>query len=261
MGRTITFIGASSGCGHSALTTALAAGDTCIALCRVPSKLDDLRSAYPSTLLVKHGNAHDVSSVAACLVHNGRIVDAVSTSIGSTIDPKTLKVADPDVCKRGMAALLDALRQVRRDLGGGAQDRCRGRGRGPLLAIVSTTGIAGAGRDFPLLLYPLYHYVLAAPHADKKVMERDVAASAERFVLVRPSLLVDKDKDKDKGKGKDHCGVRVGVEDVRSGRVESREIGYAISRAAVGRWMYENVLARAGEEEHEFDGKAVSITW
>ncbi|KAL6850582.1 hypothetical protein ACO1O0_007706 [Amphichorda felina] len=251
MGKTITFVGASSGCGHSALTTALAAGDTCIALCRVPSKLDDLQSAYPSTLLVKHGNAHDVSSVAACLVHNGRIVDAVSTSIGSTIDPKTLKVADPDVCKRGMATLLDALRQVRRDLGGGAQD---GR-RGPLLAIVSTTGIADAGRDFPLLLYPLYHYVLAAPHADKKVMERDVAASAERFVLVRPSLLVDKDKDKD------HCGVRVGVEDARSGRVESREVGYAISRAAVGRWMYENVLARAGEEQHEFDGKAVSITW
>ena len=245
MGETITFIGASSGCGHSALTAALAAGDTCIALCRVPSKLDSLASSYPGTLIVKSGNAHDVSAVASCLVHEGRMVDAVSTSIGSTVDLKTFRMADPDVCKRGMSTLLEALQRVRRENMGESESR-------PLLSIVSTTGIAAAGRDFPLLLYPLYHYMLAAPHVDKKVMEETVAGSGERFVLVRPSLLVDGDCEA--------RAVRVGVADVRSGNVESKEVGYAISRGAVGRWMYANVLARA-EEENKFEGKAVTVTW
>lgn len=243
MAKTITFIGASTGCGNHALAAALAAGHTCIALCRVPSKLDSLSTSYPNTLIVKSGNAHDVPSVAACLVHDGRLVDAINTSIGSTMDTKTFKFIDPDVCKKGMATLLEALRSVRET------QALKGR---PLISIVSTNGIADTGRDFPLLLYPVYHYMLATPHADKKVMEAAVQESGERFVLVRPSLLMDGDCPEKT--------IRVGVEDVQSTKIEKKEVGYSISRGAVGRWIYENVLARA-DDKLAYEGKAVSITW
>jgi hypothetical protein len=47
MSKTITFFGASGGCGSHALKAALEGGHTCIALLRVPSKLDDLAKQYP----------------------------------------------------------------------------------------------------------------------------------------------------------------------------------------------------------------------
>ncbi|KFH42613.1 hypothetical protein ACRE_066800 [Hapsidospora chrysogenum ATCC 11550] len=258
MPKTIAFLGASTGCGRAALMEALEAGHTCIALCRVPSKLDDIAAAlYRGRLTVREGNAHDVAAVAGCLTTErdvgASMVDAVCSCIGSAMDAKTLSFEDPDVCRKGMETLLEALRIVRgkhevRQADGTQQHS------GPLVCALSTTGIASAGRDFPLLYKPLYEHLLGPPHADKKAMEALLVGSGERFVLVRPSLLTDEDAG-------DMARVRVGVEDARTGEVEGsgREIGYTISRAAVGRWVYGNVLA--GEEGARFEGKAVSITW
>ena len=170
-----------------------------------------------------------------------RLVDAVSFSIGAPVDfAKLGAMEDPHVCAKGMQALLDAIRQLRDE----------GREGRPLLAVVSTTGVSARGRDVPLLFVPFYHLGLRVPHADKKVVEDMVAASGEQFVLVRPSLLTD-------GDGAEGKEIRVGVEDLVEGwRVKA--VGYVISREAVGRWLYENVLA---EEGGEYLGKAVSITW
>lgn len=241
MPKTIAFFGASGGCGHAALVPALADGHTCIALCRSPSKLDDLVSQYPQTLVVKPGNAHNVNDLVACLTYQGTLVNAVSFSIGNKPDLQGMKNADAEVCQKGMRALLEALATLRRDWG-----VCGS----PLICAVSTTGIS-RDRDVPRLIIPFYRVVLATPHADKKVMEEALAASSERFVLVRPSFLID-----------GHCPdkeVRVGVEAVHTSEVEKKEVGYAISRLAVGQWMYENLLDKA-DERLEYEGKAVSLT-
>lgn len=241
MPKIMAFFGASGGCGHAALVPALSAGHTCIALCRSPAKLDDLVSQYPRTLVVKPGNAHNVNDVIACLTYRDALVDAVSFSIGNKPDLQGMKNGDAEVCQKGMRALLESLATLRRDWEVAWK---------PLLCIVSTTGISSA-RDIPLLLVPFYHIVLATPHADKKVVEEIVAASSERFVFVRPSLLID-----------GHCPdkeIRVGVEGVHNSKVEKKEVGYAISRLAVGQWMYRNILDKA-DERLEYEGKAVSLT-
>ncbi|KAJ0308911.1 hypothetical protein Brms1b_009360 [Colletotrichum noveboracense] len=232
--KTVAFFGASGGCGLAALKHSLAEGYICIALCRNPSKLTSLlpASSHPN-LVVKQGNAHNVDDVAACLVsptNPHALVDAVSFSIGSPLDVCKMTVEDPDVCKNGIAAVLRALETLR--------------GRGvvgkPRMAVVSTTGISGFARDVPVLQVPMYHVLLRAPHADKKVMEERLAGSGETWTAVRPAFL-----------------VRVGVEDPRTG-VESKAVGYGISREDVGRWIFENILRDGGME---VVGKAVSITW
>lgn len=168
------------------------------------------------------------------------MVDAISFSIGGRPDMRTMKLPDPEVCQKGMKAVLQALEGLRTE---GVQGK-------PLISVVSTTGLTDK-RDFPLLFYPLYHWLLATPHADKRAMEEILAKSPERYVIIRPSLLVDNDNKESK--------VRVGVEDIKTGEVEEKEVGYTISRGAIGRWMFFKVLDRSGEKGYE--GKAVSLTW
>lgn len=258
MSKAITFFGASGGCGFYALKAALESGHTCIVLLRVPSKLADLAAQYPDQLIIKQGNAHNVDDVAATLTNPkvpGSLVDAICSSIGSKPDPSSpFTFPDPDVCKNGARTLLEALARLR-------TSQPSMQAQQPLIAVVSTTGLRDK-RDYPLALYPLYEYMLATPHADKKVMEEVLRSSPERYALVRPSLLVDEDeakaeKKKLKNKYKEHK-IRVGVEDAATGKVEREEIGYAISRPAVGKWLYENVLMGEGGQ---VEGKAFSITF
>ncbi|KAK2605893.1 hypothetical protein QQS21_003733 [Conoideocrella luteorostrata] len=242
MSKAIAFLGATGGCGLSALKRSVAAGHTCIALCRTPSKMDAHFPNKPANLILKQGNAHDAVAVGELLLHPSdrtRMVDAVNFSIGGNVSA-TLTMDDPDVCKKGIAALLDAINTLRSN---GVSGR-------PLIAMVSTTGISEHARDVPLLLVPMYHIMLKAPHADKKVAEQSLRDSSERFVLVRPSLLQDGEKpDRE---------IRVHVESGKG--VEKKEVGYFISREDVGRWMYENLLENAGEQS-QYEGKAVGLTW
>ncbi|CCF39228.1 hypothetical protein CH063_10109 [Colletotrichum higginsianum] len=83
----------------------------------------------------------------------------------------------------------------------------------------------------------MYHILLRVPHADKRAAERVVTASCEDFTFVRPAFLSD-------GAVPDRA-VRVGVEDPEKG-VESKAVGYGISREDVGRWIFENVLRDGG---------------
>ncbi|KAK7433192.1 hypothetical protein QQZ08_000125 [Neonectria magnoliae] len=224
--KTVAFFGASTGVGLSALKHTLAAGHKCVALCRTPSKLTDIISpeATPN-LQVVQGNAHDTAAVARCLKKDdGTIVDEVVSTIGGKPVLSKLSIDDPLVCRKGMATLLEALAQLRRD---GATGR-------PLIVVCSTTGMSRFGRDVPVLTIPLYHFMLKVPHEDKKIMEDSLAESGEDFTIVRASLLVDGATDKP---------IRVGVEDPKTGR-ESNAIGYTISREDVGRWMADNLLLK-----------------
>jgi NAD(P)H-binding len=243
MPLTILFIAASTGCGLSALATALQNGHTCIALLRYPSKIDDLVKKYPSNIIVRQGNAYSLEDVRDALVHQGRLVDRVCSSIGLRPTGISMKLADPEVCAKGMRTLVAALEDVRAQ---GIQGR-------PLISALSTTGISRSGvRDYPALLYPLYHWALAEAHADKRNMEAALSGSGERFVIVRPSLLVDADRPNDDDK------IRAGIDDPKTTEYERIEIGYTISRGAVGRFITTQVLEKDGEG---LEGKAVAVTW
>jgi nucleoside-diphosphate-sugar epimerase len=238
--KTIAFFGASGGCGLSALKHSLAAGHTCIALCRTPAKLEAVFKNTPN-LVVKQGNAHSEADVAACLTVPGdgaRLVDLVCFSIGSPFHMSKMKTDDPDVCKKGMAALLSALGNLRE---GGAQGR-------PRILAISTVGISKCGRDVPVATLPIMA-MLKVPHEDKKVMEEAILASAEEWVIVRPQLLKD---------GESNKRIKVGIEDPVKG-IESKDgVGYAISREDTGRWMAENLILTPGDQ---YLRKMVTITY
>lgn len=106
-----------------------------------------------------------------------------------------------------------------------------------------------------MAMVPLYHWLLAVPHADKKAMEvalsNDVKSSSPAiggFVGIRPSLLMN-------GDAKGVAGVRVGVEGAKD--VESLAVGYTVAREDVGIWIFEEVLKgekglRGGKYENHF---------
>ncbi|KFY31866.1 hypothetical protein V494_07909, partial [Pseudogymnoascus sp. VKM F-4513 (FW-928)] len=107
------------------------------------------------------------------------------------------------------------------------------------VVAISSTGISDFGRDIPLAMVPLYHWLLAVPHADKKAMEVALSegvmsASLGGFVVIRPSFLTD-------GAVKGVADVKVGVESPNG--VESLAVGYTISRGDIGNWIFEENTA------------------
>jgi nucleoside-diphosphate-sugar epimerase len=245
--KTIAFFGASTGVGLAALRHCLKQGYTCIVLLRTPSKLDAHYppASRPSNLIIQEGNAHDSAAVTACLTIPGnpkKLVDAVFSSIGAAPVSGGLRVSDPDVCKKGITCLLDALKTL----------RSQGATGDPLIVTISTISHSRFGRDIAWAMIPIYQVFVRIPAADKQVMEDRLVASGEKnWVVVRPSHLVDGERPK--------TPVRVGIEDIEKG-VESREIGYTISREDVGRWCYENLLQPI-EVRKQYRNKALSVTW
>ncbi|KAI2468991.1 NAD(P)-binding protein [Annulohypoxylon bovei var. microspora] len=256
--KTIAFLGASGGVGLAALTRALAAGHTCIALCRTPSKLTDrFPAAQHPNLAVVQGNAHDVAAVARCLLPspttttpNPRPADMVMSSIGGQFQFAKMTIDDPHVCENGMKTLLEAIDRVRAAAPAQTQTQTQWR---PRIVVVSTCGISAAGRDFPLATLPIYKFMLKVPHEDKLATERlltgGAAARGCSYSIVRPSLLTDD---------------AVPARKVRSGVDDCPPVGYGISRDDAGRWIFENLLGavgREGEGEGAFENRVVTITW
>ena len=224
--KTVAFLGASTGVGLSTLKHTLAAGHRCIALCRNPSKLTAIfpTNTTPNLKLVQ-GNAHDVAAVSQCLqTSDGKLVDTIVFTIGGAFVWSKLTIDDPEVCRKGVATLLEALAELRR----------RGASGGPHVILNSTTGISRFGRDIPLAMVPLYHILLKVPHEDKVIMEDRIVASQEAYTIVRASLLTNGESSKE---------IRVGIEDPKKG-VESKAIGYTISREDTGKWIAENLVLK-----------------
>ncbi|KAI1770444.1 NAD(P)-binding protein [Hypoxylon cercidicola] len=244
--KTIAFLGASTGIGLAALTRALAAGHTCIALCRKPAKLTErFPAASHPNLHVVEGNAHDVAAVSRCLrSEQQQPVDVVVSSIGGAFILSKMTLDDPHVCEKGMSTLVAAIAKVRQETAAAA-------GWKPRVVVVSSAGLARSGRDYPLALIPMYKLMLKVPHVDKVAMEKVLvdgasgAGAGYAYTIVRPSLLVDEAAPKRE--------VRVGIDD-------NFVVGYTISRDDAGRWLYENLL-RDGGEAGRYENRIATITW
>ncbi|KAL8873477.1 MAG: hypothetical protein Q9174_001069 [Haloplaca sp. 1 TL-2023] len=198
-------------------------------------------------LVVIQGNAKDEDAVRKVLVsENGRLVDQIASGIGGAPRFTPLPtIDDPLVCRETIATVVAALGRFSRASGDTAA-------RMPLMIAISTTGLS-QNRDIPLAMVPLYHWMLAVPHADKRIMEERIVEAKKGnlirdYVIVRPSLLLD-------GQSKE---VRVGWEGKAPGALgEGAAIGYSITREDVGRFIFDNVIAKDGGE---LCGKKVSIT-
>jgi hypothetical protein len=151
---------------------------------------------------------------------------------------------DPTLCQDAITTILNAL-------------RARPPHVKPGLVMLSSTGISKFGRDVPLLMLPLYAF-LHTPHQDKKVME-DLAIEAVKeepapigsYVVVRPSLLTS-------GPARGVQSVRWDVED---GRIAKKAVGYTISRADVGGFIFEKVVQPFQSGKDERTGKIYSVTY
>ena len=241
--KTILFLGATGGCGLSALRRSLAAGHTCIALCRTPSKLTEKLGSSPANLRLEQGNALDADTLARCLVNPaspGALVDIVCSSLGSTFSLKKFGNDNPDLCGDAMKVLVDVLADV----------RSRGVAQGqPRVIALSSTGLSTLQRDIPLAMVPLYHVMLKQAHEDKRTMENHLIRSGEDFTIIRGSLYSDGPESKKP--------LRAGMEDPIAGKLESKAIGYIISREDVGKWIFENVIQPA---DLTWSRKVASIT-
>lgn len=264
---TIAFFGATGGCVSATLASALRGGHTCTALARTPDKLRNLlltkhtipASVLDTQLTIKSGNVKVVSDVQQVLISPTKpssLVDIIVSGIGGY--PKMqwslktpLTVDDPTICEDGMTAILSALASLQKS--GPYKDSGK-----PLLIALSTTGLS-ARRDVPYLLYPLYHYLLAVPHVDKKTMERLVFQSKGHqirdFVIVKPTLLKDCAP---KGLDKVKAGWVWGVPDGQGKGMDDGEaaLGYGIGRTDVGNWIFEEVIRKSG-----YEGKCASLTY
>ena len=238
--KTVAFFGASTGCGLSALKHTLAAGHKCIALLRDPSRISGVLSpeTHPNLVIVK-GNVHDVTAVSQCLkAGSSTLVDSVVFSIGAKFVTSKMSIEDVHVCAKGIDTVFQALAELRK----------AGFAGQPHITAISTTSLSNFGRDTPIPIVPLYAVLLKVPGADKKIMEDKLIGSGEQFTIVRASMLVNGETDNK---------IRAGIEDPKRG-VESKAIGYRISREDVGRWIAQNLVLK---RESKYVNKTASITW
>ncbi|KAK4227784.1 hypothetical protein QBC38DRAFT_476986 [Podospora fimiseda] len=252
--KTILVLGATGGVAFSALRRSLAAGHTCIALCRNPSTLSSKfpDSKPPSNLHIIEGNAHSIPDLTRCLSLQGSTpVTHIISSIGSWPSLSSgFSLTDPQVCEKGMTSLLAAIAAVR-----SSSDNLKA--WNPRIVAVSSTGLSSVKRDIPLLYVPLYHVLLKQAHKDKKKMEDLLIGSGEEdWTIIRASLYVD-------GKeGAKEKVIRAGKEDPVKKVVEREALGYTISREDVGRWIFEQLVEEKREkEEYEWKKRVASITY
>ncbi|KAJ9636687.1 hypothetical protein H2201_008367 [Coniosporium apollinis] len=274
---TLAFFGATGGCASATLALALKAGYTVTALARTPSKLTTLLTSthgipqhvLDSNLTIVEGNIKDIATVKKTLVSkDGRIVDIIVSGIGGTptlqwslLRPVTL--TDPNICESAAATILAALRELRQTR---RDDPFQSQGekgaQGPMYIAISTTGVSAKQRDVPFLIYPLYHWLLQVPHADKRAMELVLIADASStspaigdYAIVRPTLLTD-------GPAKGTETVRVGWEYPGEKHEEAEPapgpaLGYSVSRADVGAWIFEQLVEGKGK----WGNKCVTLTY
>lgn len=234
----IAFFGATGGCANACLAFSLKNGYKAVALARTPSKLTNMlkeqgidESTLNSNLEIVEGSIADVSAVKKTLFPNNQLVSKIVSGIGgapkfklSLSTPVTLE--NPNVCTEGINSIINVLKDVYKQ---------NGEVQKPLITVVSSTGTTGcSARDIPVGYWFWYHAMLSVPHKDKKEMEDTLLSASNLFsgtVIVRPTLLTGEQNISTAKQSK----LKVGTE-------SKPAIGYTISRADVGHWMYEQVI-------------------
>ncbi|KAH6672352.1 hypothetical protein B0J14DRAFT_593488 [Halenospora varia] len=267
--KNIAFFGATGGTAAATLAQCLLAGYNCTALVRSASKLTNLLKTSHSIpaetldkqLTIIQGNIKSIDDCTQTVFPaalnpptsrtNNRSVDIIVSCIGSIPVWKGWNpipsIEDPTVCAEGTNAILTALRN-------------RQPVKKPVYCAMSTTGISKYGRDVPLVFAPLYYVFLHIPHKDKKIMENLVIEGASNsdkgqqviseYNIIRASLLT--------------SGAQLGREHIRweveDGAVTSKAIGYTISRADVGNFIFEEVVEKWDGSEVKAEGKGRIFT-
>ena len=209
-------------------------------------------------LAIVAGNMKDVSNVSQTLFHpsaKGGVVDCIVSGVGGapvfTPNPLRPTLDDPTICQDATSTVLKSLKAGLKPNSNSSKK--------PVFIVISTTGMSDYGRDIPIAMIPLYHWLLPVPHADKKKMEEILAHEAQSaessiagFVVLRASLLT--------------TGPELGVEKVRAdteqgGKVAKKAIGYTISRNDVGNWIYEKLVAGHEKNEASYLNQNVTITY
>ncbi|KAJ5165302.1 uncharacterized protein N7500_007132 [Penicillium coprophilum] len=291
---TIAFFGATGGCANACLTHTLLNGYNARALVRTPSKLRTLllsqhgitEEIISRQLEIIEGDATDVESVTNTLITNSNsasngactLVTSIISGIGGTPTMSFTKetkwtntqirmpalphieLSNPHITGQTTQALLAALTQI-------ASERFNSpeayRAVAPMVTVISTTGNVPGNKDVPFWFRPMYSILLPIPHADKLQMERlldedvelgNAGVLAGGVVVVRPSLLTGDHRVpvREEGEG----GKVVGLEQVRAGTERDPAIGYTISRALVGEWIFEEIVKGGGK----WVGEKVTIT-
>lgn len=265
---------------------------------RTPSKLTDMlkENEISSELISKHltivqGNSKDSVKVTEALKVNNVVADMILSGVGGVpvFKPNPLRptLDDPTICQDTVSTILKALRDLHSDPASSSysssssspsqqdkqnkEEEKKKKKKKPTLVVISTTGISDSGRDIPLAMIPLYHWSLPIPHKDKKMMEKllveEIAkgngddaspAAIENFVAVRPSLLTN---------GRSALGfgqaIRAGIDrrqEGGGGKVDNSAIGYTISRADVGGWIFEELVEDKAGKKSTYLNQFVAIT-
>ncbi|MDI1493169.1 MAG: hypothetical protein OHK93_004957 [Ramalina farinacea] len=253
----LAFFGPTGGSTLACLILALKSSHTCLALARTPEKLISAllaagvsQSTISASLHIIKGDILNPADVTRALTLDDNTADIIISGIGTFPTLSTLLFGEVTICRNGVANILDALRRLPPPPSSSTTGRKEK--KKPLLVALSTTGIYrnSETRDLPFLMFPLY-FCIRVPHHDKVAMEDSIMAEMAKreeavisgYVMPRPSLLTD---------GPATEGL------VRAGAETKPAVGYTISRQDVGRWVFENCVAREGEG---LVGRKVSLTY
>lgn len=232
----------------------------CTIVVRNPEKLKNLLtdrgiydSAIVNNLTVTKGSVSEKDLVRKVLLYANTPVDIIIFGIGGKMsfeNPLKPTLDNPTICQDAIRVVFEASRT----LGPTNEETGAKHHRKPLLAVLSTTGISEK-RDLPILMMPMYKWMLKVPHVDKKAMEdlifKEIALDrAERgiedYIIVRPSFLTD-------GKSEGLANIKVGTE-------IKPAVGYTISRNDVGVWLFQNAVRNGLKEGNPYLRTIVTIT-
>jgi hypothetical protein len=209
-----------------------------------------------SQLIVTEGSSRDVKTVVRLLRSDPELIFSGITSLPKfSINPfRPIGMQDATITGDSAIAIINALREL----------RSTGRiSNSPLYIPISSTG-HGSQRDQPLLLIPLYLWLLPIAQEDTAVLEKVVREAANEadsplggYVMLRAPLLTH-------GKMKGRESVRVGwiwEDEVFKNQDEEEQgikIGWTISRLDLAKWMFEELVQG---DAYKWKGKCVYLTY
>ncbi|KAJ4247454.1 hypothetical protein NW762_013129 [Fusarium torreyae] len=262
MGVKAAFIGAGGATLRHVLAWTLLAGHKAAALVRDPAKLESIlldlgvsKTIQQSQLIIVHGSSRDVATVRALLLNDPEVIFSGITSTWKLhCNPfRPIAMNDTSITGDSASAVVQAVRDLK---------STNSILNSPIYAPISSTGHSSQ-RDQPILLIPLYWWLLRVPQADTAVLEKVVREAATEnpslggYVMLRPPLLTD-------GKMKGTNSLRVGWiwEDVGCKNSHEREsgieVGYTISRLDLARWIFEELVEG---DAQRWKGKCVNLTY
>jgi len=156
---------------------------------------------------------------------------------------------DPRTCYKATKNIISALTTLR-------SERSTSLSGSPLFVVVSSAGVATEYRDWPILMWLFYGWMLNMQLEDKRLAHKELLKAAAVsdlsqaplfcFVSVRPSHLED--------------GEPRGLGQVRDGVVGEGVMGYWIRRDDVAAWMYEKCIVPA-EVQEKYLNNNVNVTY